>query len=86
MKELAEKFGWYVLTSNIDDPKYSGNELVNIFTFMSSLKLEHVKKQYYQCWGPGNGNDFLDVQKFHILILLQLFLTIHYSLCGFILR
>ena len=49
---------------NIDDPKKPGNNLVNIFNSMSLLKLEHVKKQAYQYWGPANGNycpDFLKI-------------------------
>ena len=86
MKYLATKFGWSVITRNIDDPKDTGHNLLNIYTYTTSLKLENVKKQSYQYWGPNNGNDFPDVQQFHILILLQLLLTIHYSFCGFVLR
>ena len=86
MKNLDAQFGWSVITINIDDPNYTGYNLVDIFTYMSSLKIEPVKKQYYQYWIPGNGNDFLDVHKFHILTLLQLLLTIHYYLLGFIFR
>ena len=45
MKDLTENFGWYIIASKIDNPKDPGNNLVNIFTSMRSLKLEHVKKQ-----------------------------------------
>ena len=57
MKDLKAKFSWSIITSNIDDPKNAGNNIVNIFMPMRSLKLEHVKKQAYQYWGPGDGND-----------------------------
>ena len=57
MNNLKGKFGWSVITSKIDDPKDPGNNLVKIFTSMSSLKLEHIKKQAYQYWGPADGND-----------------------------
>ena len=56
MKDLAAKFGWSVITRNIDDLKDPGNNLVNIFTSLSPLKREHVKKQAYQYWGPADGN------------------------------
>ena len=61
MMDLTEKFGWFVITSKIDNPKDPGNNLVNIFTSMSLLKLEHVKKRAYQYWGPSNGHDCPDV-------------------------
>ena len=58
MNDLTAKFGWSVIMSKIDYPTDPGNNLVNIFTSMSLLKLEHVKKQAYQYWGPANGFDF----------------------------
>ena len=61
MKYLTAKFGLSVIMSNIDNPKDPVNNLVNIFTSMRSLKLEHVKKQAYKYWGPADGNDFTDV-------------------------
>ena len=61
IKDLKEKFCWSVIMSKIDNPKDPGNNLVNIFTSMSLLKLEHVRKQAYHYWGPDNGNDFPDV-------------------------
>ena len=61
MKDLAEKFGWSVITSKIDDPKDPGNNLVKIFKSIILLKLEHVKKQSYQYWGQANGNDCPEV-------------------------
>ena len=30
MKDLTEKFGWSVITINIDNPKYPGTNLVNL--------------------------------------------------------
>ena len=30
MKDLTAKFGWSVITSNIDNPKYPGTNLVNL--------------------------------------------------------
>ena len=45
MKDLAAKFGWSVIRINIDVPNYTGHNLVNIFMYKSSLKLEHVKNQ-----------------------------------------
>ena len=61
MKDITAKFGWSVIRIKIDNPKDPGNNLVNIFTSMSLLKLEHVRKQAYHYWGPDNGNDFPDV-------------------------
>ena len=61
MKDLTEKFGWSVITSKIVDPTDPGYNLVIIFTSMRLLKLEHVKKQAYQYWGPANGLDCPDV-------------------------
>ena len=61
MNNLKGKFGWSIITSKIDDQKDPGNNPVKIFMSMSSLKLEHVKKQAYQYWGPADGNDFPDV-------------------------
>ena len=56
MKYLSEHFGWSITTSKINYPTDPGKNMVNIFTSMSSLKLEHVKKQAYQYWGLGYGN------------------------------
>ena len=61
MKEVTEKFGWSAITSKIDDPKEPGKNLANIFTSMSLLKLEHVRKKAYKYWAPANGNDCPDV-------------------------
>ena len=61
MKDITEKFGWFVITSRIDNPEDPGNKLVKIFTFMISLKIEHVKKKACQYWGPVDGNDLPDV-------------------------
>ena len=57
MKDLIETFGWSAIRRNIDDPKDLGNNLINIFRSMTSLKLEHANKQTYHYWGPGDGND-----------------------------
>ena len=61
MEDLTAKFGWSVITSKIDGPKDPGNNLVNIFTSIISLKLDHVDKKSYQHWGPDYGNDFPDI-------------------------
>ena len=67
MNYLIENFGWSVITSKIANPMYHGNNLVNIFTFMSLLKLEHVKKQAYQYLGLDNGNYCLNVLSISVI-------------------
>ena len=53
------KFGWYIITSKINDTKNSGTN-TNIFMYMILLKLEHANKQAYQYWIPVDDNDFPD--------------------------
>ena len=48
MKELTAKYGWLAITIRIWDPRNPGANVVNIFTSMSFLKLEDVKKQAYR--------------------------------------
>ena len=61
MKDLTANFGWYVIMSKIDNTKDPRTNLVNIFTSMNLIKLDHIKKQADHYWGPANGNDFPDV-------------------------
>ena len=61
MKDLTAEFGWSIITSNIDDPKDPGINLVNIFMYTSLLKLEYANKQAYQYWGPADWNDCPDL-------------------------
>ena len=55
-EDPSQKFGWSVITINIDDPKDPVHNMVNIFTSISSLKLENVNKQACRYWVPGDGN------------------------------
>ena len=56
MKDLAQKFGWSIITSNTNNPNNPGHKIVNIFTLMISFKLGHVKKQVYHYWILVNGD------------------------------
>ena len=56
MKDFDQKIGWSIIRSSIDNQNNPGHNIVNIFTLMTSFKLDHVKKQVYHYWILVNGD------------------------------